>query len=166
MSGAATLRAAIGSLVFAVLAPGLAAGLVPYLLTGWEPSSAASPWDELRLLGAIPIAAGVLALASSFARFVGEGTGTPAPIAPTEQVVVGGLYRWVRNPMYLAVTATILGQALLFLSPVLLGYAALFGAVVVAFVRLYEEPTLQRQFGSGYERYRESVPGWWPRRPR
>jgi len=162
----ATARAAFGSLTFAVLAPGAVAGLVPYLLTDWEPPTAASPWAELRLLGAIPIAAGIAVLASSFARFVGEGTGTPAPIAPTEQVVVGGVYRWVRNPMYLAIEAVILGQALLFLSPILLVWAALFGAVVFAFVRLYEEPTLRRRFGPGYERYLESVPGWWPRRPR
>jgi protein-S-isoprenylcysteine O-methyltransferase Ste14 len=159
-------RAALGSIAFGVLAPGVAAGLIPYLLTGWEPSSAGKPWDELRLLGAFPIVAGLAVLISGFARFVGEGTGTPAPVAPPDQVVVGGVYRWVRNPMYLAVEAIILGQALLFLSPVLVGYGALFILVVFTFVRLYEEPTLQRQFGEGYERYRDSVPGWWPRRPR
>jgi protein-S-isoprenylcysteine O-methyltransferase Ste14 len=159
-------RAAFGSIAFGILVPGAVAGLVPYLLTGWEPSTDASPWAELRFLGAVPIAAGLVALIWSFARFVGEGTGTPAPVAPTEQVVVGGIYRWVRNPMYLSVTAIILGQALLFLSTILVAYAVGFMAVVFAFVRLYEEPTLRRQFGPGYERYLESVPGWWPRRPR
>ncbi|GIK78855.1 MAG: isoprenylcysteine carboxylmethyltransferase family protein [Acidobacteria bacterium] len=162
----ATARAAFGSLAFAVLAPGVVAGLVPYLLTGWNAPAVTSPWAELRLVGAIPIAAGVAALASGFARFVTEGTGTPAPVAPTEQVVVGGIYRWVRNPMYLALAAIILGQALLFLSPILVAYAALVMAVAFAFARLYEEPVLRRRFGPGYERYLESVPGWWPRRPR
>lgn len=159
-------RAALGSVAFGVLVPGVVAGLVPYVLTGWEPSAADSPWDELRLLGAFPIAAGLAALIAGFARFVGEGTGTPAPLAPTEQVVVGGIYRWVRNPMYLAVEGIILGQALLFLSPILVGYGALFAVVVFTFVRRYEEPTLRRRFGPGYEQYLESVPGWWPRRPR
>ena len=103
-------------------------------------------------------------LLHAFARFVTEGTGTPAPVAPTQQLVVGGLYRYVRNPMYLAVAATIVGQALALGRTVLLVYAALFGVTVYAFVRLYEEPTLREQFGEQYEEYRRAVPGWWPRR--
>jgi protein-S-isoprenylcysteine O-methyltransferase Ste14 len=96
-------------------------------------------------------------------RFVVEGLGTPAPIAPTEHLFVGGLYRHVRNPMYLAVGAIIVGQALLIGRAVLLGYAAL-AATVAAFVRGYEEPTLARRYGFEYEAYRRAVPGWWPRR--
>jgi Phospholipid methyltransferase len=76
---------------------------------------------------------------------------------------VGGLYRHVRNPMYLAVAATIVGQALLLGSLALLAYAAAFVAVTAAFVRLYEEPTLARRFGVEYEAYRSAVPGWRPR---
>jgi len=97
-------------------------------------------------------------------RFAIEGLGTPFPGAPTEKLVVGGLYRYVRNPMYLAVTATILGQWLLLDRPVLLAYAITFAAITYAFVRGYEEPTLQARYGTEYERYRASVPGWWPRR--
>jgi protein-S-isoprenylcysteine O-methyltransferase Ste14 len=85
------------------------------------------------------------------------------PVAPTQRLVVGGLYRYTRNPMYLAVTATIIGQALL-LGLTLLLYAAAFGLTVVTFVRVYEEPTLARQFGADYEAYRRAVPGWWPGR--
>jgi protein-S-isoprenylcysteine O-methyltransferase Ste14 len=77
---------------------------------------------------------------------------------------VGGLYRYVRNPMYLAVGATIVGQALLLGQLVLLLYAAAFGVTVFAFVRWHEEPTLHRRFGAEYDAYREAVPGWWPRR--
>jgi protein-S-isoprenylcysteine O-methyltransferase Ste14 len=80
--------------------------------------------------------------------------------------VVGGLYRYVRNPMYLAVAATIVGQALLLGQSILLVYAALFLAVTAAFVRLYEEPTLRQRYGEEYDAYRRAVPGWWPRRPR
>jgi protein-S-isoprenylcysteine O-methyltransferase Ste14 len=100
----------------------------------------------------------------AFARFVVEGLGTPAPVAPTEQLVVGGLYRYVRNPMYLAVGATIIGQAMILGHAGLLLYALLFGAVVAAFVHLYEEPTLTRQFGAEYDAYKRAVPRWGPRR--
>jgi protein-S-isoprenylcysteine O-methyltransferase Ste14 len=109
------------------------------------------------------LVAGGAVLVHSFARFVVEGRGTPAPVAPTDRLVVGGLYRWVRNPMYVAVTATILGQALLLGQVVLLGYSVLFWAVVATFVRVYEEPTLSEQFGKEYEEYRRAVPAWLPR---
>jgi protein-S-isoprenylcysteine O-methyltransferase Ste14 len=102
----------------------------------------------------------------AFARFVIEGVGTPAPAAPTEKLVVGGLYRYVRNPMYLAVAAVIAGQALVLGRWVLVGYGSVFGLAVWSFVHWYEEPTLRRQFGSAYDDYRATVPGWWPRRPR
>ena len=140
--------AAVGTLVFLVVVPGVVAGLVPWMLTGWD--SAGPPWP-LRVVGALLVAAGVVVLLQAFARFVTEGLGTPAPVAPTERLVVGGLYRYVRNPMYLAVGATIVGQAV-------------FGAAVVSFVRAYEEPTLQRTYGEEYDAYRRAVPGWWPRR--
>jgi protein-S-isoprenylcysteine O-methyltransferase Ste14 len=108
------------------------------------------------------VVAGGAVLVQAFARFVREGAGTPAPVAPTERLVVGGLYRYVRNPMYLAVAATILGQALILGSRLLFGYAALFLAVVATFVRLYEEPTLLRRYGAEYEAYRAAVPAWVP----
>ena len=106
---------------------------------------------------------GVAGLVQAFARFVVEGLGTPSPLAPTERLVVGGWYRYVRNPMYVAVVTAIVGQALWFGQPVLLGYAALVWAVVAAFVRWYEEPNLTRRFGDDYRVYRAAVPGWIPR---
>ena len=146
--------------MFLVVAPGVVAGLIPWWLTGWE---AGTTWPPLQLLGALLLVAGVIVLVDAFVRFVVEGIGTPAPIAPTQRLVVGGLYRHVRNPMYLAVGATIVGQGLLLGRPILLLYAAVFAVVVLAFVRGYEEPTLARQFGAEYEDYRRAVPGWWPR---
>ena len=101
----------------------------------------------------------------AFGRFVVEGLGTPAPVAPPEHLVVGGLYRYVRNPMYLAVAATIVGQALILGRPALLLYAAPSPPRCSPSCR-YEEPTLARRFGADYEAYRRAVPGWWPRRPR
>jgi protein-S-isoprenylcysteine O-methyltransferase Ste14 len=153
-------RAAAGSLVFLVVAPGMAAGLVPWLLTGWESND---PPAALAAVGAVLIAGGAGVLLHAFARFVVEGIGTPAPVAPPEHLVVGGMYRYVRNPMYVAVTATIVGQAALLGRPELLLYAALFLATTATFVRLYEEPVLSERFGAEYEAYRRAVPGWRPR---
>jgi protein-S-isoprenylcysteine O-methyltransferase Ste14 len=140
------------------------AGLVPWWLTGWEVQEPLPYWAPLRVAGVVLIVAGVIVLVHAFVRFVVEGRGTPAPVAPTEQLVVGGLYRYVRNPMYVAVSAIIAGQALLLGQLWLLLYAAAFVAVTAAFVHWYEEPTLRRQFGAEYEAYRRAVPGWWPRR--
>jgi protein-S-isoprenylcysteine O-methyltransferase Ste14 len=154
-------RAAVGTTVFLVLAPGVVAGVIPWWLTGWESDDL---WAPLRVLGAALIVAGTAVLLHAFARFVVEGLGTPAPVAPTERLVIGGLYRYVRNPMYLAVGATIVGQSLLLGRLGLLAYAVAFGAAVFTFVRLYEEPTLAQRYGEEYEAYRRAVPGWWPRR--
>src|SRR3954471_22105424 len=100
--------AAGGSFLFLVGEPGGMGGLIPYWLTGGDPSDAPL---ALRVAGAALLAAGVGVLAHTVIRFAVEGLGTPFPGAPTENLVVGGLYRYVRNPMYLAVLAVILGQA-------------------------------------------------------
>lgn len=154
------LEAAIGSAAFLGAAPGVVAGLVPWLLTGWRSSD---PPSVASGLGWALIAAGSAVLVHAFARFVVEGRGTPAPIAPTERLVVGGLYRHVRNPMYVAVGATIVGQALVLGRPVLFVYAAAFWLVVASFVYAYEEPTLSARYGEEYAAYRRAVPAWWPR---
>ena len=136
------------------------AGGVPWLLTGWRSND---PPGWLLVCGAVLGAAGAAALIHAFARFVLEGGGTPAPVAPTERLVVGGLYRYVRNPMYVAVVAVIVGQAAILGRPVLLVYAALFWAVVASFVRGYEEPVLTERYGDEYAAYRRGVPAWRPR---
>jgi protein-S-isoprenylcysteine O-methyltransferase Ste14 len=157
-------KAAAGSAVFLVVAPGVVAGVIPWWLTGWVVRPPVPYWGLLRVAGVVVVAAGVGVLVHAFARFVVEGVGTPAPVAPTERLVVGGLYRYVRNPMYLAVAAIIVGQALVLAQPVLVAYAAAFGVAVVAFVRWYEEPTLRRRFGDQYAAYCRAVPAWRPRR--
>ena len=117
----------------------------------------------LRAAGMLMIVAGAGVLVHAFARFVVDGKGTPAPVAPTEHLVLSGLYRYVRNPMYLAVGATIIGQSALLAQPGLLFYAAAFFAAVAAFVYGYEQPTLAARFGAQYDAYREAVPAWRPR---
>ena len=155
--------AAASSALFFVLAPGVVAGLIPWWLSGWRVRDPLAYSAPLRIVGVILIAAGVAALTSAFVRFVVEGSGTPAPVAPTQRLVVGGLYRYVRNPMYLAIASVIVGQAFVLGQPILLAYAAALLLVQAAFVRWYEEPTLRRRYGEQYDAYRRAVPGWWPR---
>src|SRR5437867_6064545 len=154
---------AVGSAAFFMLAPGVVAGLVPWWLTGWRMREPLPFWLPLRVLGAALIIAGTAVLIYAFVQFVTQGFGTPAPVAPTEWLVVRGLYRFVRNPMYLAVIATIVGQGLLLGRIVLLLYALAVGLAFSVFVRGYEEPTLSHRYGAEYEAYRRAVPRWWPR---
>src|SRR5215204_2570761 len=155
--------AAVGSAVFFLVGPGTVVGLIPWLLTRWQVREPLPYWAPMRVLGGILLVAGLIVLVQAFARFVVEGLGTPAPIAAPERLVVGGLYRYVRNPMYVAVLAAIVGQALLLGQLGLLLYAAALWLISAAFVRWYEEPTLKRRFGAEYEAYRRAVPAWWPR---
>lgn len=154
-------KAAIGSAVFLLIAPGVVAGLVPWWLTGWDVDHELSA--PLRVAGGALTALSAAVLLHSFGKFVLEGIGTPAPVAPTERLVRGGLYRYVRNPMYLAVIGAIAGQAVLLGQFELLIYAGAIQLIFVAFVHWYEEPTLSRQFGSDYDAYRQQVPAWHPR---
>ena len=154
------MRPVLGSLVFLVVVPGTMAGLIPWWLTGWDGQPV--PFAQ-RGSGGLLIVTGLAVLLEAFARFALEGRGTPAPVAPTERLVVGGMYRHVRNPMYVAVLAVILGQALLLGSARLAWYALGFWALTASFVRFYEEPVLGRRYGAQYDRYRVNVRGWWPR---
>jgi protein-S-isoprenylcysteine O-methyltransferase Ste14 len=113
------------------------------------------------------VTTGILVLLDSFARFALQGLGTPAPVAPPRRLVATGLYRTVRNPMYVAVVSAIVGQALFFGSLQLLAYGALVAVIVHLFVVAYEEPKLRATFGEEYEVFCADVPRWLPRlRPR
>jgi protein-S-isoprenylcysteine O-methyltransferase Ste14 len=155
--------AAAGSSLFFALAPGTMAGLVPWLITRWRFESPLAGWLPVRWLGGLVLVASAGFVVHAFVRFAVDGLGTPAPVAPTRHLVVSGIYRHVRNPMYAAVTGAVIGQALLFGQLSLLAYAAAFLGVTAAFVHWYEEPTLARQFPDDYPAYRANVPGWLPR---
>lgn len=163
MASGQRARAVAGSILFFCVAPGLVVGLGPWLLAGWQLEYPFPYYAPLRIVGGLLLAAAVGFLVTAFVRFVVEGLGTPAPVAPTEHLVVGGVYRYVRNPMYVAVVAAILAQALLLGRPILLWYAAGIALLQAAFVRFHEEPGLRARYGDGYEAYRRAVPGWWPR---
>ena len=127
MKGGTRSRAAalLGSLVFLFIAPGTGAGLVPWWITGWEVRPPLLGLEASRAAGWILLACGLTVLLESFARFALDGLGTPAPVLPTRRLVVTGLYRYVRNPMYLAVVAIVVAQALILGHAGLLAYAAL-----------------------------------------
>lgn len=153
--------AILGSMLFFLIAPATVAGIVPWWITRWRVATLPFGLAQ-QIAGAILIAAGASVLLHAFSRFALEGLGTPAPVAPTANLVTGGLYRYVRNPMYLAVLSAVIGQAILFGQASLAIYAAALALAFVTFVRLYEEPKLRSQFGAQYDDYRKAVPGWWP----
>ena len=141
--------AVIGTTIFFVFAPCVVAGVVPWWISRWEFRLSFFSVEFTRFVGAVLILAGVAGLVDSFGRFALQGLGTPAPIAPTQNLVVTGLYRYVRNPIYVAVAAVIFGQAVLFGDWRLLAYGAVFCLVCHLFVVGYEEPTLPRSGISG-----------------
>jgi protein-S-isoprenylcysteine O-methyltransferase Ste14 len=155
--------AALGSTLFFLLGPGTFVGLIPWLVTRWRIHQPLRYWAPMRWLGLILLVGGLTVLIQAFARFVVEGFGTPVPVAAPERLVVGGPYRYVRNPMYLAILAAIVGQALLLGQLRLLLLPAALWPIIAAYVRWHEEPALARRFGADYEAYRRVVPAWRPR---
>ena len=144
--------AIVGSIVFLLIAPGTVAGVIPWEISHWRMQ-----------VGASFIGVSIPMLLDSFARFALRGIGTPAPVFPPKHLVVTGLYRNVRNPMYVAALGVIQGQGLLLGDVRVLGYGALVWLISHLFVIGYEEPTLRKRFASEYEAYRASVPRWIPR---
>jgi protein-S-isoprenylcysteine O-methyltransferase Ste14 len=154
--------AVLGSAFFLVIAPGTVAGYAPWRISGWRIRAPLLHFPAFQWLGVLLIAAGVPVLLDSFARFALKGLGTPAPVFPTRHLVVSGLYRYVRNPMYLALAAVILGQGLLFGDVGVLEYGILACLSFHLFVVFYEEPALRRSFGAEYEEFCAQVGCWVP----
>ena len=155
--------AIIGSAVFLVIAPGFVAGLVPWWISHWRLEAPFFGMPLFRLAGGALILMGVAGLLDSFVRFAVQGLGTPAPVFPTRHLVITGLYRYVRNPIYVAVVSTILGQGLVLGNLTLLEYGGLVWLLFHLFVLVYEEPTLRASFGSEYKKFCAEVPRWIPR---
>ena len=135
--------AVLGSALFFAVAPSSVAGLVPWWITHWEFRPPFFDLEATRAVGILLIVAGLPGLVDSFARFALQGLGTPAPIAPTQNLVVTGLYRYGDQR--------------------LLAYGVLVWLAFHAFVVGYEEPVLVRRFGTEYEDFRANVPRWIPR---
>ncbi len=155
---------AIGTIVFVIVVPGTVVGYGPFLLSHWQMEPPFFGWPVMRWLGVLLVVCAAPIFVDFVMRFAGEGRGTPAPIAPTRHLVVGGCFRYVRNPGYISVVSLLVGQGLLFGSASIVLYAVIVAFVFHLFVRLYEEPTLRRQFGAEYAAYCRAVPRWIPRR--
>ncbi len=157
----------LGAALFTVLVPGtLTIGVPLAILANRSDTVADAPW--LRHAGWLAVVLGGLLVLRCVRDFVVIGHGTPAPVAPPTALVAAGPYRWTRNPMYVGVTAVLLGEALACWSLPLLLHALGTWTTMCLFVLLYEEPALTRRFGESYLAYRRAVPRWigWPRRPR
>jgi len=151
------------TLIFVVVLPAAVLVYIPNRILAAGSGLPSFDLGWFRLIGWVPIALGAAVLVWCWVGFVAEGRGTPAPYDPPRQLVTGQLYRWVRNPMYVALVIVLLGESVAFQSLALLAYT---GAVWLAchlFVLLYEEPALHRRFGAAYDTYRGQVPRWLPR---
>jgi len=155
-------RALLASAVFLCLAPGTVAGLIPWWISRWELQPPFFGLEQVRWLGVLLIALSLPVLLESFGRFAVEGLGTPAPVLPTRHLVVRGFYRYVRNPMYVAVASIIIGQGLLLGNAYVLLYAGVVWTAFHGFVLLYEEPKLRRTYGAEYDAYCAKVRRWIP----
>lgn len=156
---------ALKTILWSVLVPGSLTVLVPYLLLSSGRELFTFRISAFRFAGLIPIAVGALFYIRCAWDFTFTGRGTPAPFDPPKEVVVRGLYRYVRNPMYVAAVLALAGEALLFESGLILAYAAAVFAFFHFWVVVYEEPTLRRKFGASYEGYCARVRRWIPRAP-
>jgi len=157
------ILAILGSAIFLVIAPGMVAGYVPWRICRWHVGAPLLGSSLVRLVGVLLMAAGLPVLLDSFARFALQGLGTPAPIFPTSHLVVSGLFRYLRNPMYVAVVSLVLGQGLFFGSVRVLEYGVAVWAGFHLFVLIYEEPSLRKTYGPEYEQFCANVPRWIPR---
>jgi protein-S-isoprenylcysteine O-methyltransferase Ste14 len=148
------------NLLFTVLVPGTVAVYVPLLIAGDR--SPSSVWAVALALPAFASGGAIYAWCIwDFATF---GRGTPAPVDAPKKLVVRGLYRYTRSPMYLGVLTVISAWAILLQAAPLVFYAALVGTSFHLVVVLYEERQLHRAFGDEYDAYRHRVGRWLPRR--
>lgn len=153
----------VRSIFFTLLLPGTVAVLLPYWLTSSRSTGLSSNHQAFLYFGIPLIVVGAAGLLLCIWEFFSKGRGTLAPVDPPKHLVVRGTYRYVRNPMYVSVVTILIGEAIFFMSPLVLIEAGVFVVLAHLFVKFYEEPALRRQFGQPYERYSGAVRRWIPR---
>ncbi|MBI2813520.1 MAG: isoprenylcysteine carboxylmethyltransferase family protein [Opitutae bacterium] len=153
------------NLAFTIIVPGFVVGWVPLHWFERHPEwPAVWHWPQYAAAGLAPLAVAVFL--SSQWLFATRGQGTPLPLDPPKKFVRRGPYKWVRNPMYLAIFALIGSQALFFWSWNITVYLVMLMCATHVLVQLWEEEVLRRNFGAMYEDYRRDVPRWLPRKPK
>jgi protein-S-isoprenylcysteine O-methyltransferase Ste14 len=155
---------AVKTIIFTLLLPCVFLVLVPYFLLSSFGDRFAADIGSIRYFGLVPMLSGVLMYIRCAWNFVSEGKGTPAPIDPPKKLVVQGMYKYARNPMYIGVLLFLIGEVIFFASLLLGFYAVLVFVCFHLFVVIYEEPALRAKFGDSYRRYCDSVPRWIPRK--
>ena len=161
VSGRVSPWLAVRSLAWTLLIPGTVTGYLPWRYFGLSefPVDLGNP---VHLAALLAIVAGALLLLACIWEFARSGRGTLAPVDPPRELVVRGLYRYMRNPMYVGVTTVLAGELLLVRTRAMLGYALVWLVAVNVFVMAYEEPTLRAKFGESYVRYTKEVGRWLP----
>jgi protein-S-isoprenylcysteine O-methyltransferase Ste14 len=155
-------RSVVVSILFTLFGgPGILLVYLPYWITGFRTPAGPPVWQILA--ASVLMLIGLIPLLESIVRFVRLGRGTLMPTVPTERLVISGLYRYVRNPMYVGDLIVLIGETILFLSWDLGLYTVVVWLGFDLFIRLYEEPTLRRRHGEEYVRYYREVRRWWPR---
>ena len=152
------------TIVFTVVVPGAVTIWIPRDLLGIWGQTSPNPWLPRHVAALVPLTVGFAVYVRCLWEFAARGRGIPAPIDHPKQLVVTGLYQYVRNPMYVGVLLFLLGEALFFASREFLLYTIAWLVFIHFNIILYEEPNLRRKFGSSYERYVSAVRRWIPGR--
>ncbi|UCD80253.1 MAG: isoprenylcysteine carboxylmethyltransferase family protein [Desulfobacterales bacterium] len=154
----------VKTIIFTILAPGTVTILLPYCLLRIHQNPPPIHSVISAVIGPSLIGLGLVIYLLCAWDFASTGKGTPAPLEPPKNLVVGSLYRVSRNPMYIGIVSILIGESVFFQSAILGGYTVLVFICFHIFVRYYEEPTLAAQFGAEYIRYCRRVPRWLIRR--
>jgi protein-S-isoprenylcysteine O-methyltransferase Ste14 len=156
---------ALESILFTILVPGAVAFWLPPVFLDRIRLALPAGWSITQTLALIPLVLGAVVYLRCLWEFAHRGRGIPAPIDHPKELVVSGLYRYVRNPMYVGVMLFLIGEAIFLRYMGMLVYAFAWLAIVHLNVLLYEEPNLRRKFGGSYDRYTAAVRRWLPGRP-
>lgn len=149
------------NLFFTALQPGMVTGLFPYLILKREsPILFDGQFGILQYFGILFFLMGTTVLFDSIIRFAIQGQGTLSPADPTKKLVISGLYKYSRNPMYWGVMMMLVGESMFFRSSSLWMYSAFIFIAFYLFILLIEEPRLRKDFGEEYDAYRKKVRRW------
>lgn len=149
------------NLFFTILQPGLVAGLIPFWILGEKVKSTLSqPFQFYHYIGVMLFLIGLVIMLSCIINFAVKGRGTLSPVDPTKLLVISGLYKFSRNPMYVGVMMILIGEAIFYQSVYLWIYLILVYIAFNIFIMLHEEPRLKKDFGEEYSKYCQKVRRW------